>query len=520
MDSNLQNSIDLSQQSGRVCINNLQRRDNSIPASEQYTVDLTHRTDKMCLDKMQHTHGSYITVGSTAYTIVKKIEKIIDDLKIWLTGKIGTNTDTAQTSPATLFGKIADLKGTLTSWINGAWSTFYSAWTTFLTNYARRSDIPTDYARRTDIPTDYAKETNATQNKTNILTAISNLRGGTATVENIKTIVTAIQQGALSATDKTWLQQQFSNINLSSITNLIGTPTAGKPQTLFAAIEAGGGGGGGASGEVVKEEGKVSRNALFNVVYNPLPGTVNYITMNSTTYGRVSYFLIDSWFETTGGTTQRIYKWQYHPLYNNQDPQAHMDILEYVLTDSVSVNGNVFTVEDRTVIGAISSAAAVDLTNNIKLIQQRLNIASAYTVTEITDQAAETIVKNHLKNVYGTVSAQAGGTAADEHIAAAIVNLNGVPTKLYRHYLYAGSRKTITHTDAGQTQTIQVPDTGYGLTELWRKRTAAGTWVHYCQSPQAGEQSIATLHPTLETYNAQGQILEQDYIVTINPNQQ
>lgn len=47
---------------------------------ERYTLGSLQHSDKMCLDKMQYTHGSFITAGSTAYSIVQKIKHLIDEL--------------------------------------------------------------------------------------------------------------------------------------------------------------------------------------------------------------------------------------------------------------------------------------------------------------------------------------------------------------------------------------------------------------------------------------------------------
>jgi len=58
----------------------------------QNSIDLTHHTDKMCLDKMQHTHGSFMTAGSTAYSIIKKIEYLFAEFKAWFQGILETVT--------------------------------------------------------------------------------------------------------------------------------------------------------------------------------------------------------------------------------------------------------------------------------------------------------------------------------------------------------------------------------------------------------------------------------------------
>lgn len=57
---------------------------------ERHTLGPLHHHDKMCLDKLQHTHGSFITAGSTAYSIIKKLEALFEKFKFWFMGLLET----------------------------------------------------------------------------------------------------------------------------------------------------------------------------------------------------------------------------------------------------------------------------------------------------------------------------------------------------------------------------------------------------------------------------------------------
>lgn len=78
----------------------------------------------------------------------------------------------------------------------------------------------------TPFPTDYAKETTLTTQSAEIKQAISALRGGTATLEQVKTIVSALTNG-LTTADRQWLAEQFAGIDLSSITSRLDNNTYG-----------------------------------------------------------------------------------------------------------------------------------------------------------------------------------------------------------------------------------------------------------------------------------------------------
>lgn len=60
---------------------------------QRCTLGTMHHSDKMCLDKMQQTHGSFTTAGSTAYSIIRKIESLFASFKIWFTGLMNTITE-------------------------------------------------------------------------------------------------------------------------------------------------------------------------------------------------------------------------------------------------------------------------------------------------------------------------------------------------------------------------------------------------------------------------------------------
>lgn len=45
------------------------------------------------LDNIQQVYGSYTTVGSTAYSIVRKIEALFSDFRNWFLSKLETITE-------------------------------------------------------------------------------------------------------------------------------------------------------------------------------------------------------------------------------------------------------------------------------------------------------------------------------------------------------------------------------------------------------------------------------------------
>ncbi|MCQ2310185.1 MAG: hypothetical protein MJZ64_00320 [Paludibacteraceae bacterium] len=61
--------------------------------NQRCTLPPMHHRDKMCLDKLQRTHGSFITAGSTAYSLIKKIEALFAQFKTWFMGLLETVTE-------------------------------------------------------------------------------------------------------------------------------------------------------------------------------------------------------------------------------------------------------------------------------------------------------------------------------------------------------------------------------------------------------------------------------------------
>lgn len=60
--------------------------------NQRCTLPPMHHRDKMCLDKLQHTHGSFITAGSTAYSLIKKMEALFAQFKTWFMELLETIT--------------------------------------------------------------------------------------------------------------------------------------------------------------------------------------------------------------------------------------------------------------------------------------------------------------------------------------------------------------------------------------------------------------------------------------------
>jgi len=160
---------------------------------------------------------------------------------------------------------------------------------------------------------------------------------------------------------------------------------------------------------------------------------------------------------------------------------------------------------------------------SVDAIAQRLDVADAYSVTEYPVADCTTMAQNHCKAVYGEVADE---QTPDRYKVRARVlfttapnasPITGTEMNLKRNLAYGLSRKAITLQHNGVNYTTDIPDTGYGFHELWRKEGNA--WKHYVKNPAAGstDGNIDTLKPTLESVSG-GVVTYNDIICLTDPS--
>lgn len=121
--------------------------------NQRCTLPPMHHRDKMCLDKLQHTHGSFITAGSTAYSIIHKVEALFHSIievimPDFVTQVNRHTTNEITTSTTTLSTRINDALEDIKRHVTSAFASFKSHFDSSLSS--AKEDIKSNINTHTD----------------------------------------------------------------------------------------------------------------------------------------------------------------------------------------------------------------------------------------------------------------------------------------------------------------------------------------------------------------------------------